>query len=170
MFRVNTCVTHHVDGKAEQYGSWRALGFVQSGWSARRVAEHFGVHRVTISRLNSRFRDTGHVQDRSRSGRPRITTVRQDRYIETTAVRRRFVTARSIQLDLQRAAGPGAQRISDQTDRNRLHTATLRARRPAKCSALTDAHRAARLQWARQHRRWTRQDWGRVLFSDESSA
>ena len=146
----------------------RALGFLQSGWSARRVAEHFGVHRVTISRLNSRFRDTGHVQDRSRSGRPRITTVRQDRYIETTAVRRRFVTARSIQLDLQRAAGPGAQRISDQTVRNRLHAATLRARRPAKCPALTDAHRAARLQWARQHRRWTRQDWGRVLFSDES--
>ena len=24
----------------------RALGFLQSGWSARRVAEHFGVHQL----------------------------------------------------------------------------------------------------------------------------
>ena len=29
-------------------------------------------------------------------------------------------------------------------------------------------HRAARLQWAQRHFRWGRQQWARVLFSDES--
>ena len=28
-------------------------------------------------------------------------------------------------------------------------------------------HRAARLQWAQRHFRWGRQQWARVLFSDE---
>ena len=33
---------------------------------------------------------------------------------------------------------------------------------------LTARHRAARLQWAKRHFRWGRQQWARVLFSDES--
>ena len=33
---------------------------------------------------------------------------------------------------------------------------------------LTARHRAARLQWAQRHFRWGRQQWARVLFSDES--
>ena len=34
---------------------------------------------------------------------------------------------------------------------------------------LTARHRAARLHWAQRHFRWGRQQWARVLFSDESS-
>ena len=33
---------------------------------------------------------------------------------------------------------------------------------------LTARHRAARLQWAHRHFRWGRQQWARVLFSNES--
>ena len=33
---------------------------------------------------------------------------------------------------------------------------------------LTARHRAARLQWAQRHFRWGRQQWARVLFSNES--
>ena len=33
---------------------------------------------------------------------------------------------------------------------------------------LTRTHRAARLAWARRHLAWTRQQWSRVIFSDES--
>ena len=33
---------------------------------------------------------------------------------------------------------------------------------------LTARHRAARMQWAQRHFRWGRQQWVRVLFSDES--
>ena len=33
---------------------------------------------------------------------------------------------------------------------------------------LTARHRAARLKWAQPHFRWGRQQWARVLFSDES--
>lgn len=140
--------------------------------NATQVAERFNVHRITISRLNSRFRDTGHVKDRARSGRPRITTPGQDRYIRNVALRRRFVTARSIQLSLEKAENVenhgGNRRVSDQTIRNRLHASGLRAHNPADCPRLTNSHRRARLCWAQRHRHWTRQQWGRVLFTDES--
>ena len=44
----------------------------------------------------------------------------------------------------------------------------IRPRRPYVGQVLTARHRAARLQWAQRHFRWARQQWARVLFSDES--
>ena len=66
------------------------------------------------------------------------------------------------------ATVPGLRRISAQTVRNRLHTAGLRARQPAVRLLLHDRHRAARWAWAREHVRWTRDQWRRVIWSDES--
>ena len=55
-----------------------------------------------------------------------------------------------------------------QTIRNRLHAAGLKSRVPAKKPCLSQRHRAARLQFARNHVRWNRQQWRTVTFSDES--
>ena len=58
-------------------------------------------------------------------------------------------------------------RICKQTIRNRLHNHGLHARRLVKRALLTARHREARLNWARQHVRWTRRQWSSVLFTDE---
>ena len=57
---------------------------------------------------------------------------------------------------------------SVQTIRNRLHAAGLKSCVPAKKPCLSQRHRAARLQFARNHVRWNRQQWQTVTFSDES--
>ena len=44
----------------------------------------------------------------------------------------------------------------------------IRPRRPYVGQMLTARHRAAQLQWAQRHFRLGRQQWARVLFSDES--
>ncbi|GFW61900.1 transposable element Tcb2 transposase [Trichonephila clavipes] len=44
----------------------------------------------------------------------------------------------------------------------------LYARRPVVCVPLTRQHRTARLQWCREHHKWTEHDWACVLFSDEN--
>ena len=49
--------------------------------SATVVSRHFGCTRKTIERLRRRFRIYGNVADRPRSGRPRVTTAADDRYI-----------------------------------------------------------------------------------------
>ena len=69
----------------------RALGRMEAGIHPRDVANQFNVHRSTIIRLRDRHRATGTVSDRPRSGRPKVTTQHEDRYIAVTVARRRFV-------------------------------------------------------------------------------
>ena len=83
----------------------RAIGMLTAGCSQRDVAQEFNVHPSTICRLLNRFRTTGNVSDRQRSGRPRKTTVRQDRFIVTTSRRNRFMAAPRVAEELHRATG-----------------------------------------------------------------
>uniref|UniRef100_A0AAZ3S1L5 Transposase Tc1-like domain-containing protein n=1 Tax=Oncorhynchus tshawytscha TaxID=74940 RepID=A0AAZ3S1L5_ONCTS len=58
--------------------------------------------------------------------------------------------------------------ISAQTVRNRLREAGLRSCRPVVRPVLNRHHWQQHRLWAQTHRRWTRQDWQKVLFTDKS--
>ncbi|CAC5406901.1 unnamed protein product [Mytilus coruscus] len=105
----------------------RAVGMVQAGMSHIDVANNFGVSKLTITRLMSRLRQTGSSYDRRRSGRPRETTLRQDRRIRFSHLKDRFLPATITARQTPRRHNP---RISAQTVRNRLREAGLRSRRP----------------------------------------
>ena len=111
--------------------------------------------------MRQRFQQTGGVADRRRLGRPKVTNPRTDRFITLTHLGRRFQTETSS----ARQYG-----ISKQTMLRHLRQARqpIRPRRPYVRQVLTARHRAARLQWAQRHFRSGRQQWARVLFSDES--
>ncbi|GFS64418.1 transposable element Tcb2 transposase [Trichonephila clavipes] len=47
-------------------------------------------------------------------------------------------------------------------------TGGLFAHRPERCLPLKVAHRRHRLQWCREHKNWTTDQWSRVFFKDES--
>ncbi len=143
----------------------RAIGQLEAGLSQNQVAATFGVSHSMISKLKAKFRQTGDVKDRPRSGRPRKTTVAEDRYIRLAALRNRRLSAKTLQARHARRYG---NRVSDQTIRNRLHESDLRARKPARKPKLTPLHRLARLRWCRQHRGWNLNMWRNIMFSDES--
>ena len=89
----------------------QATGKLNAGMSATVVSRHFGCTQKTIERLRRRFRVTGNVADRPRSGRPRLTTAADDRYIVLQHLHNRCLTA----------AATGRQYcINPQTVRNRL--------------------------------------------------
>jgi transposase len=71
----------------------QAIGMLQAGMSQSEVAAHFQCHRSTISALVRRQRERNDVTDRPREGRPRVTTARQDRWIQVTHLRNRRLTA-----------------------------------------------------------------------------
>ncbi|GFV72821.1 transposable element Tcb2 transposase [Trichonephila clavipes] len=50
----------------------------------------------------------------------------------------------------------------------RLHKGSLFAHRPERCLPLKVDHRRHLLQWCREHKNWTTDQWRRVLFTDES--
>ena len=136
----------------------QALTMLARGDNVSNVSRVFGCHRKTIIRLRQRFQQTGGEADRRRPGRPRVQT---DRFITLTHLRRRFQTATSS----ARQYG-----ISKQTVLRRLRQARqpIRPRKLYVGQVLTAHHRAARLQRAQRHFHWGRQQWARVLFSDES--
>jgi len=58
------------------------VGLLEAGVNQAVVAREFGVYRSTISRLQSKFRETNTVADRPRAGRPHVTTyVRTGLYV-----------------------------------------------------------------------------------------
>ncbi|GFW24253.1 transposable element Tc1 transposase [Trichonephila clavipes] len=98
------------------------------------------------------------------SGRPRGTTPADDRYIVLQARRNRRQTAGEIARHKTQATGRPVSRFTVAT---RLHGG-LFARRPVRCVPLTPAHQKRRSLWCREHRNWRENEWGRVLFTDES--
>ncbi|GFS72169.1 transposable element Tcb2 transposase [Trichonephila clavipes] len=99
------------------------------------------------------------------SGRPRGTTPADDRYIVLQAKRNRQQTAGEIARHTTQVTGRPISRFAVI---RRLHGGGLFARRPVRCVPLTPAHRRRRSLWCREHRNWRYNEWGRVLFTDES--
>ena len=102
----------------------RATGMLTAGMSAKDVVRHFQRHEFTISRLLNRFQQTGNVADRPRSGKPRKTTPREDRFLTTSSRRNRFLSSRKLGRWLRNDTGT---RVCDRTVRNRLHAALWNA-------------------------------------------
>jgi transposase len=140
-----------------------AIGRLEAGESKTAVARIFNMFQSTISRLWDRYQKNGLTRDLPKSGRPKVTTA-QDRYIRLRLLCERFTTATFTASTI-----PRVRRISDQTVRNRLRDAGIRAIRPVRAVVLNQRHRQNRLQWAQTHRVWPQQRWRAVWFSDESS-
>jgi transposase len=94
-----------------------ALGMLLSGLSCRNGVWTLGVTPSTISILFNPFNATNSVCDSARSGRPRVTTQRQDNVIRTLNWRNRTLNAHTLPHELRTAAGVS---VSDQTIRNGL--------------------------------------------------
>ena len=104
-------------------GRNQAIGMLNAGMSATVVSRHFGCAPKTIERLRRRFRVTGNVADRPRSGRPPVGTAADDCYIVLQHLLNRRFTA----------AITGRQYgIHPQTVKNRLrqNVLTIRAYQP----------------------------------------
>ena len=130
----------------------------RKGNTQRNVSVRLGVSQSVIGRLWQWFQATNSVRNRPRSGRPRSTTNREDRYITNMALCQRTTTARRLRDNLRTVTGT---RVSDQTIRNRLRANNLRCHRQAFRPPLLPHHRTARRHWCMLHLRWQRVQWQR---------
>ncbi|GFS93056.1 transposable element Tcb2 transposase [Trichonephila clavipes] len=131
---------HHID----DFMRGRIIGKIEEGRKITDVAREFDIAHNVVSRLWKSFKTTGMCSRRHGGGR-----------VRTQQVANQFLAA-------------SGKQISRKTVARRLRGGGLYARRPVVCVPLTRQHRTARLQWCREHRNWTEQDWACVLFSDES--
>ncbi|GFV97137.1 HTH_Tnp_Tc3_2 domain-containing protein [Trichonephila clavipes] len=110
---------------------WRAVGWMEMGLLQADAARRLNVSRSVVQRLWDQYQSEDSVSRRPVPGRPRATTLAEDRFLALSARRRRTTTVRSSLQNHFQASG---RRISATTVRNRLHNAGLYARRPVVCS------------------------------------
>ncbi|KAL0881938.1 hypothetical protein ABMA27_001695 [Loxostege sticticalis] len=143
----------------------RIITMVQEGRSQRSTTGTVGVSLSTVQRVIQRFQKTGMNIGRPGNGRPRCTTVREDRFIVSNMLKIDILDAVQVRNSLQEVHH---NNVSSDTILRRLREADIKRYRPANGPKLLREHRVARLRFAREHIRWTDEDWSRVIFSDES--
>ena len=161
------CSSHGRTMKVKQYSleaRSRAIGMLQAGKTQRDVASHFGVPVLTIKRWWKKFKEAGSVADRPRSGRPSsISTVAK--IVMKKAAGKSGHSARKLSKQLTRKKYPVSERTVRRYWRNTLGLKAYKIRVRPK---LTEKQRAQRLQFCKERKNWTVEEWKRVLFSDES--
>ncbi|GFX71619.1 cubilin [Trichonephila clavipes] len=74
----------------------RIIRQLECGRTQLEVSEELGIARSVISRLWQRFQDDGNVSRCYSTGRPRVTTPNEDRYLTVTAKRNRWSIASAL--------------------------------------------------------------------------
>ncbi|GFX75580.1 transposable element Tcb2 transposase [Trichonephila clavipes] len=121
--------------------------------------------KSVVSRAWKAFQTTGKAVRKVGGGRPRTTTTGDDRYNILLEKRGRRQSASVIAQQLSTLTG---RQVSQFTVARRLHKGDLFARRPERCLPLKVDHRRHLLQWRREHKNWTTDQWSSVLVTYES--
>lgn len=141
------------------------IAAVNSKKTYSEVAALYGVGKTAVCRIVNRFKKEGAVNHKSRPGRPKKTSIKDDKLLERlcrldprkNAVMLRKEIRENYNIDL-----------SLSSVKRRLNTAKLYGRRPSKKPLISLKSRLARVEFAKKHLKWTVQDWSKVLWSDES--
>ena len=126
-------------------------------WTQKKIAQTIGRSPDTIGRY---LKDPQNYGRKARSGRPRKTSIREDRLIVQKARTGTF-TLNQIKSDLE-------LNCSKTTVWNRLDRDEFTRYGPHKCKPpLTDTHKAKRLNWAISHVSQSDDFWANIIWSDE---
>lgn len=121
-----------------------------------------GRSKLAVTRVVKAFRDDGgRIADAPRSGRPRVSE-EEDKLIIAAAVADPFLSAKEIKKEL-------GLHVSCDTIRRRLQEAGLKNCTAAQKPYLTENQRRQRLEFARAYEHWGVEEWGQVIFTDEST-
>lgn len=135
----------------------------QEGFRQREIAKVTGRPLCTVNRILQAFRDEGRIENLSRGHRPRAQTTSEEDMLTVAATAvKPTLTSRENKRELNISA-------CTKTVRRRLHEVRLQNRVPARKPKLSHANKLARLLFAEEPESWTAEDWGCVLFTDEST-
>lgn len=137
----------------------------ESGKTYSEIAEIVKVSKSSVHRTLQRKCETGSNKNRKGSGRPRKTSKRDDNRLLEISKSNRFKTAPDLRVEInQSLVAP----ISLTTVKRRLREKGLIGRVAVKKPLLRPVNKKKRLQFAKEHKNWTIDDWKNVLWTDES--
>ena len=137
----------------------------KKGFTGKDIAASKIAPKSTIYRIIKNFKESGSIVVKKASGRPRRFSKRQDRLLKLIQLRDRGTTSTELAQEWQQA-GVSASAC---TVRQRLLEDGLVSRRAAKKPLLSRKNIRDRLIFCKRYRDWSVEDWGKVIFSDEST-
>ena len=147
----------------------RALALIEQGMPVKHVAAELNVSRVSLFKLKKSAASlpTGTLPPRKLGcGRKRKTSERTDKMLVREVKQNPSITA----AELKKKHPDLLQDVAVRTLQHRLQKDLgLPCRCAAKKPLLTDTMRKKRLQFAKQYRDWTPEQWKSVMWSDEST-
>ncbi len=130
----------------------------------REIAKTLGVAKTTVWNILKKKERTGELSNTKRPGRPRKTTVVDDRRILSLVKKIPFTTVGQIKNTLQEVGVC----VSKSTIKRRLHQSEYRAF-TTRCKPLVSLkNRKARLEFAKRHLKKPSQFWSNILWTDET--
>ncbi|GBL92428.1 hypothetical protein AVEN_174713-1 [Araneus ventricosus] len=136
------------------------------GTTSTETVRLVGCSRSAVVSIHAKWINDGDTSSRRQGiGRPRVMKEKGRRRLFRLVKQNRRQTV--AQLAAQYNAGPSAS-VSEHTVQWTLLNMGLCSRRPTRVPLLTKRHRQLRLQWAREHRDWTMDEWKTVAYLDES--
>jgi len=135
----------------------------KAGFPNFQIASILKRNASTISKVIIRYIKLGTLSSHHPGRKPTLNN-REHRHLVSSVLRNRFAPTRQHLADLNLH-----DQITINTANKILRDEGLPARAPRKKPYLKAKHRLKRLIWAKQHRHWTKEDWRRVIFTDESS-
>ena len=139
------------------------VGMYSLGLSMNEIAKRMRIARGTVQSSMKKHRETGTVADRPRSGRPRKTTPQEDRLLRRDCLKNWMKTSPQLATSFRESTG---KTLDPSTVRRRLLSVGLRGYVAAKKPLIRQPNKVARLKWAREHVKWTEDQWKKVLWSD----
>ena len=136
----------------------------KKGFTGKDIAASKIAPKSTIYRIIKNFKESGSIVVKKASRSPRKSSKRQDRLLKLIQLRDRGTTSTELAQEWQQAGVSASAR----TVRQRLLEDGLVSRRAAKKPLLSRKNIRDRLIFCKRYRDWTAEDWGKVIFSDES--
>jgi len=151
-----------LDTELTEYERGYIIGAHINGASGAVIASQLGRSKSAINKLIKMYKETGAVDVKPRSGRPKKLTDEDEENIITKVKKSRKFTAREIAdyLNLQ---------VSTATIKRALNRKGYYGRVAAKKPFITAENARRRLEWCKQHTTLTEEDWKKVIWSDETS-
>lgn len=143
----------------------RIVDLHKDGHSNGEIAGRIGRSVSVVQRIVAQYKSTGAIISPPKTGRPRKTSVKQDRLMVRLSRKDRFKSAAEISRELNASYDCD---VSRRTVSRRLGSAGLAARIPASKPLISKKNQKARLNFCITHVVWTEDQWSSVFFSDES--
>lgn len=128
------------------------------------VGRLFQISPEGVKQIIIKSREAATLADKPRSGRPRVTSIRDDRLMVQLCKRNPRLVVREIKEQLEETGRTASQT----TIRRRLHDAKLTGHVARRKPLLTKVHKKRRLEFAKKYQNQPLEFWKKVIFSDES--